>query len=144
MPSMTPTEHHDNFIFRAKSLRTSLEDGEDRERSAQDIGQDFIQPGLELLLLHDDLTHHTLLLHIALLDLLLALGGEVDFVIAITIILTRVLSNVLGSLLLGRGLTFGDFCGSGGGGAVGVGGGGVGVFGHGLKLAFDYAESEFS
>ncbi|OSS46345.1 hypothetical protein B5807_08655 [Epicoccum nigrum] len=47
MPSMTPAEHHDNFISQAKSLRIQLRDGKNEERSAQDIAQDFIQADIQ-------------------------------------------------------------------------------------------------
>jgi carboxylesterase type B len=47
MPSMTPTEHHDNFISQAKSLRIQLRDEMNQERSAQDIAQDFIHADIQ-------------------------------------------------------------------------------------------------
>ncbi|KAJ4412753.1 hypothetical protein N0V91_000515 [Didymella pomorum] len=46
MPSMTPSEHHDNFLSQASSLGIPTKDANGAERSATDIAQDFITADL--------------------------------------------------------------------------------------------------
>lgn len=47
MPSMTPTEHHENFTTQAQSLCIQTRDDNNQERSAQDIAQDFIHADIQ-------------------------------------------------------------------------------------------------
>jgi carboxylesterase type B len=42
MPSMTPSEHHSNFLSQAASLGIPTKDSSGNERSAKDIARDFI------------------------------------------------------------------------------------------------------
>lgn len=42
MPSMTPEEHHENFLSHARNLDIPKHDADGRERSASDIAHDFI------------------------------------------------------------------------------------------------------
>ena len=47
MPTMTPAEHHKNFLSQAESLGISIKDQDGKERSATHIAQDFIRSDVQ-------------------------------------------------------------------------------------------------
>ncbi|KAJ8109251.1 hypothetical protein OPT61_g7600 [Boeremia exigua] len=47
MPSMTPEEHHENFLSQAQSLGIQIYDRDGKERSAEDVAQDFIHTDVQ-------------------------------------------------------------------------------------------------
>lgn len=47
MPSMTPSEHHANFLSQASSLGIATEDANGKERKADDIARDFITTDIQ-------------------------------------------------------------------------------------------------